>query len=448
MPIDPEDAMRKLELEDELAEYFIQCRENDINKLTPKSTFKINIRENILLAIILEKEREKFRKVIRKGLLKAFIKYKMDEERLELISKILEVFADVKIEIKIPKNITISEIRAEKHEGKIITFPAETYTVGEPKTTALRELYECGCDEQTENNAGQKHLICSICSEEMKSVGIVESETIQTITVKEISKMGGKTIQFMADLHREEAGLAQPSEKKMFTAIFRSIPPSSKRNKSKTKNEILLDVINMESRDKIRTTKPDPLTLQTYKEMAKKGVLIDRLIDAYAPHIYGNSEAKLACLLSIIGGVEKGEYRGRIHVFLVGDPATGKTQIMKYMTKITPNSGITDGTGATGVGLGAGMIKLPDGDMGLAPGPCVKYDLGNLGIDELDKMDREEYEMLLGIMEDGICRRTVAGTDVALNARVSIISCSKIEISASLSFDLAASVLAAAVICF
>ena len=128
MPIDPEDAMRKLELEDELAEYFIQCRENDINKLTPKSTFKINIRENILLAIILEKEREKFRKVIRKGLLKAFIKYKMDEERLELISKILEVFADVKIEIKIPKNITISEIRAEKHEGKIITFPAETYS--------------------------------------------------------------------------------------------------------------------------------------------------------------------------------------------------------------------------------------------------------------------------------------------------------------------------------
>ncbi len=424
MPIDPEDAMRKLELEDELAEYFIQCRENDINKLTPKSTFKINIRENILLAIILEKEREKFRKVIRKGLLKAFIKYKMDEERLELISKILEVFADVKIEIKIPKNITISEIRAEKHEGKIITFPAETYTVGEPKTTALRELYECGCDEQTENDAGQKHLICSICSEEMKSIGIVESETIQTITVKEISKMGGKTIQFMADLHREEAGSAQPSQKKMFTTIFRSIPPSSKRNKSKTKNEILLDVINIESIDKIKTTKPDPLTLQTYKEMAKKGVLIDRLVDAYAPHIYGNREAKLACLLSIIGGVEKGEYRGRIHVFLVGDPATGKTQIMKYMMKITSNSGITDGTGATGVGLGAGMIKLPDGDMGLAPGPCVKYDLGNLGIDELDKMDREEYEMLLGIMEDGICRRTVAGTDVALNARVSIISCS------------------------
>ncbi len=423
MSSDPEDELNRMTLEDELTEYFIQCREDGLNKLTPKSKFNINITENVLLPLILEESREDFRKTIHRVLLRAFAKYKIEENRLDLISKIKEVFSDVKIDIKIPKTNRMNEIRAEKHEGKIITFPAEIFTVGTPKTEVLREIYECDCANTIIREAELRREICPTCHEELKSIGVAESETVQTITLKEISKLGGKTTQFVAELHREEADVMQPSEKKMFTAIFRSIPPNTKRNKSKTKYEIVLYVINTHPIDKIKTAKPDPLTLQTYKDMAKKGVLIDKLVDAYAPHIYGNREAKLSCLLSIIGGVEKGDYRGRIHIFLVGDPATGKTQIMKYMTRITSNSGITDGTGATGVGLGAGMVKLPTGEMGLAPGPCVKYDLGNLGIDELDKMDKEEYEMLLGIMEDGLCRRTVAGVDAELNARVSLIAC-------------------------
>ena len=64
--------------------------------------------------------REQFRKTIRIALLKAFAKYKIDEGRFDLISKIKEVFSDIKIEVKIPKNITMNKIRAEKHEGKII----------------------------------------------------------------------------------------------------------------------------------------------------------------------------------------------------------------------------------------------------------------------------------------------------------------------------------------
>jgi len=420
---DTEDELIRLSPEEELVEYFIQYREADLNKLTPKSKFKINVTDNALLPIILEETREQFRKTIRRALLKAFAKYKIEDNRLDLISRIKEVFSDVKIEIKIPKNVNMDGIRAEKHEGKIITFPAEIFTIGEPKTEALREIYECDCDDPIIREAELKHAICPTCHEEMRSIGIAESETVQTVTIKEISKVGGKTIQFMVDLHREEASVSQPSEKKIFTAIFKSIPPNNKRNKSKIKYEILLDVINVQSIDRVKTTKPDPLTLQTYKDMAKKGILINKIVDAYAPHIYGNYEAKLACLLSIIGGVEKGDYRGRIHIFLVGDPATGKTQIMNYMTRIAPNSGLTDGTGATGVGLGAGMVKLPDGSQGLSPGPCVKYDLGNLGIDELDKMDKDEYEMLLKIMENGICSRHVAGIDANLNARVSIIAC-------------------------
>jgi len=138
---DVQELAEKMDPEDELAEYFIQYRERDIYELTPKSTFKINITENALFTNILEEEREKFRTVIRKGLIKAYSRYKIDEERVDLISKITDVFSDVKIEIKIPENIKIDAIKAEKHEGRIITFSCETFAIAEPKTITIREFF-------------------------------------------------------------------------------------------------------------------------------------------------------------------------------------------------------------------------------------------------------------------------------------------------------------------
>jgi len=90
-----EEEIEKLSPEEELVEYFIQYREEDLNKLTPKSKFKINITENKIFPIILEETREQFRKTIRIALLKAFAKYKIDEGRFDLISKIKEVFSDI-----------------------------------------------------------------------------------------------------------------------------------------------------------------------------------------------------------------------------------------------------------------------------------------------------------------------------------------------------------------
>jgi len=41
-----EEELEKLSPEEELVEYFIQYREEGLNKLTPKSKFKINITDN------------------------------------------------------------------------------------------------------------------------------------------------------------------------------------------------------------------------------------------------------------------------------------------------------------------------------------------------------------------------------------------------------------------
>jgi len=254
----------------------------------------------------------------------------------------------------------------------------------------------------------------------MRNEGVAESETVQTINLKDMNSADSNTTIFEADVHREQAGNVELNKKVMVTGLFKSIPPT---NRTKHKNEILIEVINLETLEEDKTVKPDPLTLQTYKDMATHGKLIDKLINSYAWHVEGNRSEKLACLLYLTGGVEETNYRGKIHIGFIGDPATAKTEIAKFMKRITPNSGITDGTGSSGVGLGAGMVKLPNGTSGMVAGPLVRHHKGHVLIDELDKMEKDQYEMLLGIMNDGLCRRTLAGVDIELSAKTSIIAC-------------------------
>lgn len=421
MSSDLEEKLNSMSLEDELVEYIIQRRESDLNKLTPKSKFKININEHPVLGKLLEYEKTKFRTTVRKVIIRAFSDYKFDSDRADLIRKTKEAFEDIQLEIRIPKSVNIEDVKAEKHEGKIITFPCEILAVEEPETITTRFLFRCsGCDSEQTYPPNSGAHICDRCHENMRNEGVAESETVRTITVQETNSAGNNPITFTTDFHKELTGMVEMNKKLMLTGIFKSIPPT---NRNKHKNEILIEVVSINTLEEERTEKPDPLTLQMYKDLAKNGKLIDRLIASYAWHIEGDEELKLACLLYLAGGVETKLYRGRIHIFFLGDPSTAKSQIAKWMVNITPNSAIVDGTSSSGVGLGAGMVTLPTGRTGMVAGPLVRHSGGHVFIDEIDKMDKEKYEMLLGIMEEGRCRRTLAGADVDLPAYTSIIVC-------------------------
>ncbi len=421
MSSDPEDELNRMTLEDELVEYLIQRREEDLNKLTLKSKFRIDINEHPSIQMLLEEKKLEFRTVIKKSIIRAFSLYKFDPSRITLLNKVKDVFSDIEIEVRIKKTTDIENIKAEKHEGKIITFPCEILQVEEPETITTRILFqcpECGNEQKFPPDSGRH--VCGKCNDDMRNVGISESETVRTITIQNINSADNNPIMFVTDFHRELARDVQMSKKVMITGIFKSVPPT---NRHKHKNEILIEVINVNSLEEDKTAMPDPLTLQMYKDLAKNGKLIDKLIKSYAWHIEGDDSLKLACLLYLAGGVKQRNHRSRIHIFFLGDPSTAKSEIAKWMVRITPNSAIVDGTSSSGVGLGAGMITLPNARTGMVAGPLVKHTGGHVFVDEIDKMDKEKYEMLLGIMEEGRCRRTLAGIDINLPAYTSLIVC-------------------------
>jgi len=87
-----------------------------------------------------------------------------------------------------------------------------------------------------------------------------------------------------------------------------------------------------------------------------------RLIRSIAPSIFGHDKVKEALLLQLVGGVRKERSdgmvtRGDMDVLLIGDPGSGKSQMLKRAVKIAPKARYVSGKGVSGAGLTAAVVK-------------------------------------------------------------------------------------------
>jgi replicative DNA helicase Mcm len=152
-----------------------------------------------------------------------------------------------------------------------------------------------------------------------------------------------------------------------------------------------------------------------------------RLIDSLAPHIQGQSLIKEAILLLIVGSNQRllgdgSKIRGDINVFLVGDPGTAKSEMLKFCARIAPRGLYTSGRGSTAAGLTAAVVKDKTGIMMLEAGAVVLGDQGLVCIDEFDKMKPEDRSALHEVMEQQSASIAKGGIVATLNARTSILA--------------------------
>lgn len=118
------------------------------------------------------------------------------------------------------------------------------------------------------------------------------------------------------------------------------------------------------------------------RELARRPDVRELLVNSIAPSIYGYREMKRAITALLFGGVPKVHpdgvrVRGDIHVLLIGDPGTAKSQLLRYVASITPRGVYTSGKGSTAAGLTAAVVREKStGDFFLEAGALVLADGG------------------------------------------------------------------------
>ncbi len=163
------------------------------------------------------------------------------------------------------------------------------------------------------------------------------------------------------------------------------------------------------------------------RTLSKNPDIYDRLISSFAPHIRGHDIFKEAILLLIVGSTQRAlsdgsKVRGDINVFLVGDPGTAKSEMLKFCSRIAPRGLYTSGRGSTAAGLTAAVVRDTSGIFMLEAGAVVLGDQGLVCIDEFDKMRPEDRSALHEVMEQQSASIAKGGIVATLNARTSILA--------------------------
>jgi replicative DNA helicase Mcm len=163
------------------------------------------------------------------------------------------------------------------------------------------------------------------------------------------------------------------------------------------------------------------------EELSEDPDVFNKIINSTAPSIHGYREVKEAIALQLFGGSakeleDKTRIRGDIHILIVGDPGIGKSQMLKYVSKLAPRGIYTSGKGTSGVGLTAAAVRDELGGWSLEAGALVLGDRGNVCVDELDKMRPEDRSAIHEALEQQTISIAKAGIMATLNARCSVLA--------------------------
>jgi len=167
---------------------------------------------------------------------------------------------------------------------------------------------------------------------------------------------------------------------------------------------------------------------EEFHRLAAQPDVFDMLSRSVAPSIYGSEDVKKAITCLLFGGSRKRlpdglTRRGDINVLLLGDPGTAKSQLLKFVEKVSPVGVYTSGKGSSAAGLTASVTRDPvSRNFIMEGGAMVLADGGVVCIDEFDKMRQDDRVAIHEAMEQQTISIAKAGITTTLNSRCSVLA--------------------------
>jgi replicative DNA helicase Mcm len=337
----------------------------------------------------------------------------------------------------LPSETQLRRIGAD-HIGKLVMMNGIIVRASSITPLITRATFRCPiCGELNHiEQSGQnlsKPQKCLAC-DNRKNFELIPKESVfidnQKVTIQERPEdlpPGQLPRSIHVDLSDDIVDIARPGDRIKLTGYIRLIPRYGRGGEMRN-FDLLIDAsyVDVSGRE-MELMDLTPEDREMIEELSEDPFIFEKLMSSIAPSIYGHEYIKEATLYLLLGGVHKDlqdvRIRGDINVLLVGDPGTGKSQILNFAAKAAPRGLLTTGRGSTAAGLTAAVVK--EGGTGsfiLEAGALVLADKGVCCIDEIDKMREEDRGAIHPAMEQQKVPIAKGGIVATLNARASILA--------------------------
>jgi replicative DNA helicase Mcm len=366
--------------------------------------------------------------------------------------------ADIHLRITgLPKDalVEIRDLRS-KNLGKFVSVEGLIKQSTEVRPRIFKSVFQCvRCGTRIqlwqEGNTLMEPLEC--LKEGEGGCGRVASQTrfklvaeesrfldVQRIEIQEKPELlrGGEMPQRLtAYLEDDQTGVIWPGARVVLNGILRAV--QRRRGYGGTGAalfDIMLNVNSIErEKEEFEDIEISPEDVEEIESVAGDEGVFRKLINSICPTMYGLDMEKEALVLQLFGGVAKKmkdgtKIRGDIHMLLVGDPGTGKSQLLWYMSGLAPRGVYTSGKASTAAGLTAAAVKdaTGEGRWTLEAGTVVLSDKGLACIDEIDKMDEKDRSSIHEAMEQQTVSIAKAGIQATLPARCSVLGAANFKL--------------------
>lgn len=298
--------------------------------------------------------------------------------------------------------------------GAIIKVPQEENVLTEPA--------ECYADQ---GGCGRKSSFKLLTDKSE----FIDSQKIELQESPEGLRGGAQPMRLVIYLEDDLVGDVVPGDRITVNGILRVQARRTGKLKLTEFNKVM-DAVSIEIKDQafeeIAISEEDEKKI---KEVSKDPMLYEKIRNSIAPTIYGLEMEKEALALQLFGGVPKTmpdgtRIRGDIHILLVGDPGTAKSQLLRYISQLAPRSIYTSGKSSSAAGLTASAVRsdeFGEGRWTLEAGALVLADMGIACVDELDKMSPKDRDALHQAMEQQEISIAKAGINATLKSRCALL---------------------------